>query len=221
MNNAQDPGAQSIDEIAKDIVDNDPSNAMARPGKNSSASKLLRKPVTWVVALVLVAAIIGVVVSLESGSPVVGGGNGRAFAGYICHGTQFTLFDNVNADAVSNGGSQPTFSTHGKAYCLMYVQTYHWNNGAGSPAGTVGLARLSGPAALPSYVRSLPTKTSAGQNGAANVNWYAAVSISKPVILDGAYSCTDSDPSTWSSDKASGGAGFCLVYADLAIPPTK
>lgn len=221
MNNAQDRNAQSIDEIARNIVNGDPSNAIGRPGKNRFTGGLLRKPVIWVAGAVVVATIVGIVLSLGNGSSLGGGATERGFAGYVCHGTQLTLFDNVNADAVSNGGSQPTFSTHGKAYCLMYIQTYHWNNGTGSPPGTIGLVRLSGPGAIPSYVGSLPAKTTAGENGAANVNWYASVSINKPVILDGAYSCTDSDPSTWSSNKASGGAGFCLVYADLAIPPAK
>jgi len=39
----------------------------------------------------------------------------------------------------------------------------------------------------------------------------------KPVILDGSYTCYDSDPSTWSADKSSGGAGFCIVKVVPAI----
>jgi hypothetical protein len=213
MNDAQDQSARSIDEIAKDIVNNDRSNGKGRPGKESSRARFLKRPVTWVLFVAIVGIIVAV--TLESGS------SGKNLAGYVCHGTQVTLFSNYNGDTVANGGSRPTFSTHGQAYCLMYVQTYHWNKGAGSPPGRVGLLQLSGPVALAKYVGSLPTKASAGSNGAANVNWYASVSISKPVILDGTYSCTDSDPSTWSSDKASGGAGFCLVYANLATAPTK
>lgn len=220
MNNAEDRNGQSIDELARSIVNNDPSNAAGRPGKKGSTGRFFRKPLIWVAGAVLVAAIVGIVLSLGHGSSP-GGATEHGFVGYVCHGTQLTLFDNVNADAVSNGGSRPTFSTHGNAYCLMYVQTYHWNNGAGSTPGTIGLVRLSGPGAIPSYVASLPAKTSAGENGAANVNWFASVPITKPVILDGEYSCADSDPSTWSTNKESGGAGFCLVYADLAIPPHK
>jgi len=219
MSNGQDRGERSIDEIAEAIVDSDPSNGSGRPGKNLSKSRFLKRPTTWVAALILLGAVVGVVVATSGhGSPAASGGKIRSFAGYFCQGDQFTLFSNANAEAVSNGGSDPTFSTHGKAYCLMYVQTYHWNKGAGSPPGTVGVVRLSGPAKIPKYIASLPAKTSKGQNGAPNVNWFATVSIAKPVILDGTYACTDSDPSTWSSDKASGGGGFCLVYADLAMP---
>ncbi|MGO9582835.1 MAG: hypothetical protein ACLP36_08515 [Acidimicrobiales bacterium] len=223
MSNTQDKGAQPIDEIARHIVDKDPSNGTERPGKSRSTTRVLRKPVTWVAALVVVAAIVGIVLALtlKSGPSVANPGENPIFASYICHGNQITLFSNINADAVSNGGSRPRFSTHGKAYCLMYIQTYHWNKGKGSPPGTVGLVRLKGPGTLPSSIGSLPAKTSPGSNGAANINWFASVSISKPVILDGTYSCADSDPSTWSSNKESGGDGFCLVYAALAIPPAK
>jgi len=222
MSNTQDRSPQSIDRIATDIVNNDPSNGKGRPGKNSSTGRFLKHPVIWVIALVIVGIVLAV--TLKSGSsPASGtkppGGKTSNFSDYVCHGTQITLFSSVNAEAVSNGATEPTFSTHGKAYCLMYIQTYHWNDGHGSPPGTVGLVRVSGPAALAKNISSLRAKASAGSNGAANINWYASVSISKPVVLDGEYACTDSDPSTWSSNKASAGAGFCLVYADLAIPP--
>jgi hypothetical protein len=223
MNDSQDRGAKSIDKIAQDIVDADHSNGRGRPGKKGPKGRLLTRPAVWLAGFVVVAAIIGIVLSvtLKSGAPSGGASTTRGFVGYVCQGHQFTLFNNINADAVSNGGSPPTFTTAGKAYCLMYIQTYHWNSGAGSPPGTVGLVRVSGPAALPKYIGSLPAKSSPGSKGVPNVNWYVSVAITKPVILDGTYSCADSDPSTWSSDKASGNAGFCLVYADLAIPPSK
>jgi hypothetical protein len=218
MNNPQNADAPSINGIAGDIVDADPSNGARRPGKNTAAAKLAKARFKWIAALVLVLAVGAVLaVTLHSATPAAGGKT-HGFSGYVCHGTQATLFDNINAEAVSNGASRPTFSTHGMAYCLMYIQTYHWNKGAGSPPGSVGLVRLGGPAALPESIASLSAKASSSQ-GVPNVNWFASVPITKPVILDGTYSCADSDPSTWSSDKASGGAGFCIVYANLAVPP--
>jgi hypothetical protein len=124
MSNGQDRGERSIDEIAEAIVDSDPSNGSGRPGKNLSKSRFLKRPTTWVAALILLGAVVGVVVATSGhGSPAASGGKIRSFAGYFCQGDQFTLFSNANAEAVSNGGSDPTFSTHGKAYCLMYVQT--------------------------------------------------------------------------------------------------
>jgi hypothetical protein len=218
MSNAEDR-SRSIDEIAKNIVVNDPSNGKGRPGKGRPRDSILKRPVIWVLALVIIGIVLAVTLrsSPSGGGHKTGKGKTESFTGYVCHGTQITLFSNINSDAVSNGASKPSFSTHGKPYCLMYIQTYHWNKGTGSPPGTVGLVRVSGPAALAKSIASLPAKAS-DQNGVSNVNWYATVSITKPVILDGTYSCTDSDPATWSSDTASGGAGFCLVYANLAIP---
>lgn len=215
MNDAGDTSGEPIEEIASDIVRRDLGRSSGRPGKNAPVRGFTRARA--IVLGVLAALVIGVVLALTlRGSGPPSGNNKVSVAGYVCHGNEAALFDNINADAVSNGGSQPTFSTDGKAYCLMYVQTYHWNKGAGSAPGTLGLVRVSG-AALPKYVSDLPAKTSPGSNGASNVNWYANVSLTKPVILDGTYSCVDSDPATWSSDSASGGAGFCLVDASLAI----
>jgi hypothetical protein len=219
MKDPQDRDAKSIDEIAQDIIDADASSSRGRPGKKTAKRRLSKRPGVWVAGLVVIAAIVGVFLALtlkNSSSPGVS--TTRGFSGYVCQGHQFTLFDNINADSVSNGGLLPTFSTAGKAYCLMYIQTYHWNNGAGSSPGRIGLVRVSGPAALPKYISSLKAQASAGSKGVPNVNWFVSVAITKPVILDGTYRCTDSDHSTWSSDKASGNAGFCLVYADLAVP---
>jgi len=220
MNNPQGGNEPSIDAIAGDIVDRDPSNGTGRPGKKTVATKLRRRPAVWLVALVVIAAVGAVLaLTLHSGSPSAGGGKPPHLAGYVCHGAEATVFDNINSDAVSNGASQPGFSTGGKAYCLMYVQTYHWNKGKGRPPGSVGLVRSTG-APLPAYIASLQAQASSSQ-GVPNVNWSASVPIAKPVIIDGTYSCADSDPSTWSSDSASHGAGFCIVKASLAVPPSK
>jgi PKD repeat protein len=40
----------------------------------------------------------------------------------------------------------------------------------------------------------------------------------KPVVINGSYTCSDSDPTTWSQNQASGGAGFCKVYVTKAVP---
>jgi hypothetical protein len=219
MSDPHNDTSRSIDEIAGKIIDTDPSNASGRPGKNGRAVALVRRRATWAVVLVLLVAIGAVVtITLRGNTPAAAPTHG--LAGYVCHGAQVPIFDNVNAQAVSNGGSAPTFSTHGTPYCLLYIQTYHWNKGKGSPPGSVGLVRLSGPAALPKYIEDLPAQASSSQS-VPNVNWSASVPITKAVIVDGTYSCADSDPSTWSSDTASGGAGFCIVDGSLAIPPSK
>jgi hypothetical protein len=132
-------------------------------------------------------------------------------AAYQCSGKQVTLFDNTNGDPVDSGGAPPTFTTKG-AWCVTYIQTYHWNGGRGEPPGTLGLKRVAGGAGLADAIGPFPAKASAGQNNAPNVNWYADVSQSPPSVIDGTYSCQDSGPATWSSNKASGGRGFCIVY---------
>ena len=68
MNNAEDRNGQSIDELARSIVNNDPSNAAGRPGKKGSTGRFFRKPLIWVAGAVLVAVIVGIVLSLGHGS---------------------------------------------------------------------------------------------------------------------------------------------------------
>ncbi|MBV8394678.1 MAG: PKD domain-containing protein [Actinobacteria bacterium] len=130
---------------------------------------------------------------------------------YTCSGAQKKLLDSTNTGGVVNGGRPPSFITFGKAYCLTQITTYHWNNGQGAPPGTLSLKTTG------QTIGPFPAKASAGQGGAKNVNWYANVSTSKPVVLNGVYSCVDSDPSTWSSNQQSHGTGFCTVYGVPAV----
>ena len=149
---------------------------------------------------------------------VTTGKNGTgAAAAYHCSGKQITLFDNTNGTGVNDGGAPPSFSTMGKAYCLTYIQTYHWNGGAGAPPGTLGLKRTGGAGTLPAVVGPFAAKASSGQNNAPNVNWYVYVAQSPPTVIEGNYTCSDSGPATWSSNSSSGGAGFCIIYAVPAV----
>ena len=67
---------------------------------------------------------------------------------------------------------------------------------------------------LPRELGPYKAKGSSGQGGAPNVNWYADVPQDPPAdILDGRYECVDSGEASWSSNKQSGGHGFCIVYA--------
>ncbi len=142
------------------------------------------------------------------------GENGPAFPRpkYKCVGAEFQLFSNWNADIVGRGGTLPTFDTHDKPVCLVSISTYHWNEGRGEAPGLIALFEFSGPV----WTDTLgPWKAtgSAGQGGAPNVNWTVTLSPSQePVVLDGTYSCEDSDPGTWSQNAASGGQGFCAVW---------
>lgn len=131
-------------------------------------------------------------------------------AKYTCTGNQIKLFDSSNGGGVQNGASPPSFTTQGKAYCVTQITTYHWNNGEGAQPGQLG---LSGSSTVGPYQAT----GSAGQGGAPNVNWQVTIPTTKPVVINGAYSCTDSDPATWSQDQQSHGTGFCTVYVQSAV----
>src|ERR1700729_1709273 len=54
-------------------------------------------------------------------------GSGGPTTAYQCSGSPITLFTNWNGGAVANGGTAPTFDTGGQPYCLVSIDTYHWN----------------------------------------------------------------------------------------------
>jgi hypothetical protein len=137
---------------------------------------------------------------------------------YTCSGKQVTIFDNTNGGLVANGGAPPTFSTHGKAYCVTYIETYHWNSGKGAAPGKLGLKRVAGPAgpAIKTEIGPLQAKASAGQNNAPNVNWYVGIPTTPASVIEGSYTCIDSGAATWSANPQSDG-GFCIVYAVPAV----
>lgn len=126
---------------------------------------------------------------------------------YTCTGPQTLLFDNWNTDAVADNGTPPTFSTDGARYCVTQLATYHDNGGNGAPAGTIGLRDGSSGSVLGPWT---------AQNDPANaLNWLATPP--SPTVIDGTYSCVDSDPSTWSQNAQSGGLGFCRVWVQAAV----
>lgn len=133
---------------------------------------------------------------------------------YECSGSEVVLFNNTNAFPVVGGGTPPSFGTNGKAYCLTYLEHYHWNDGRGASPGTIGLRRTAGSGIASFSVQAL---ASAGQGGARNVNWYAYVPRVSPVVLNGTYTCTDSGAASWSSNARSGGRGFCIVRGIPAV----
>jgi hypothetical protein len=135
---------------------------------------------------------------------------------YECVGSPFVLFDNWNTGAVANGGTQPVFDTGGKPYCLISLADYHFNNGPGvSSVGTVGLQSETTGELGPYQAVGLSA------SGALNADWIATVgSPTAPVVINGTYACTDSDPSTWSQNATSGGQGFCKVTVEAAVQVT-
>lgn len=133
-----------------------------------------------------------------------------------CRGPARKLFDNSNGGGVLGGGRPPSFTTHGSTYCVTQLITYHWNGGRGSAPGQIGLGGING-----SRVGMWTALGSSGQGGARNVNWTATLPTTpRPVVINGVYSCVDSDRMTWSQDAQTHGTGFCQVYVEKAVPST-
>ncbi len=151
-------------------------------------------------------------------------GGANSGGGWTCQidrvTNRVTVFDNSNGGTVENGATAPSFSTNGKAYCVVLLQTYHWNGGHGASPGTLALKRTGGGAAsVPAELGPYKASASSGQNNAPNVNWYVYPQPpgASPQVIDGTYACEDSGAATWSTT-SKGGPGFCEVYGVPAVP---
>lgn len=105
--------------------------------------------------------------------------------------------------AVQNGAKAPSIFTTTKPWHVVEVWTYHWNNGKGVAAGTIGL-------------RDLGSGKTYGPWRAKRVNgvyWAAYVSLDLP---PGRYRILDSSPATWAQNAGSGGRGMAWVMATPA-----
>jgi hypothetical protein len=120
----------------------------------------------------------------------------------------YTLSDNYNGYAVHNGPQyyplvQIANPGGGQIVFINELVTYHWNNGAGAPGGTLKLETLSGNVVATGYAFGTST------------DWQAYVS--PPVsVAPGNYMLVDSDPSTWSANSQSQNAGFARVFGYYA-----
>jgi hypothetical protein len=114
------------------------------------------------------------------------------------------VFDNSNISDVANGGTSPIV-TFSQAQLITSIRTYHWNNAQGAPAGTHMLRRDDGMTFGP-----WPVVASSGFQGAPNVDWTSKPAVTVPA---GRYTVIDSNPSTWSQNTLSGGAGFVTIKA--------
>ncbi len=123
------------------------------------------------------------------------------------------IFDNWNMGGVSNNPScNPSF-TITKPLRITYIDSYHWNDGAGTAEpGTISLVRDDGTEFGPWQAEGQP-----GMNGVSNAYWIAQPDV---VIPAGTYEILDSDQKTRSQNSASGGCGFSKVqgYADQSQP---
>jgi hypothetical protein len=147
-----------------------------------------------------------------------------------CKDPELVIFDNMNTDAVLNGGQAPSFDTttfgtssgtsiKSRRYCLIRIETYHWNNSKGTPPGKVGLTDANGQQVPPGPWQATG---SAGQGGAPNVNWSAPATNPTPggaVLIHGEYKVNDSSPLTWSGNAKAGKAFARVVVKEYEEGP--
>jgi len=113
-------------------------------------------------------------------------------------GAPQSVFNNGNVDAVGNGPTSETVMVLSATTRITKITDYHWNNGQGAPAGSIGLRGPTGQTYGP-WPASLTGKG----------YWVVTPNV---VLPAGRYVVIDSDPSTWSQNARSGGAG--MSWAD-------
>ena len=113
------------------------------------------------------------------------------------------IFNNGNSSGVINnptGG--PTTFTINDSYKVTLIIDYHWNNGQGASAGTIGLKDANG-----KVIGTWPVTVRSG------VYWDVIPNV---VIGPGTYTVVDSDLSTWAQNNQSKNQGITDVKG-LAI----
>jgi hypothetical protein len=113
------------------------------------------------------------------------------------------IFDNGNLALVFNNPSCIPSFTINVPHRITLIRNYHWNNGKGSPIGTIGLKRHDGTVYGPWRI-----SMSSSQGGAKNIYWIVNPNV---VIPAGTYTIMDSDHATWSHNPQSKGCGFSYV----------
>lgn len=103
-----------------------------------------------------------------------------------------------NDGPIEGGGGQPPTVKQDRAYFVTEVCAYHWNNGAGAPAGEITLQAADGTVYGP-WKATLRNE----------VYWVAQPNQELP---GGTYTLLDSDPSTWAQNSGSSGKGMGWAY---------
>lgn len=125
------------------------------------------------------------------------GGQEEGFGGPIVGaGQEVELFRNGDSRGVSNGGKAAGFVLDRPAR-ITSILAYHYNNGAGAPAGSLQVMADDGtlygawPAAL-----------------ANRLNWVVQPNV---VLPPGHYRVIDSDPATWAQNAGSNQQGHVII----------
>ena len=115
------------------------------------------------------------------------------------------LYTNGNTGSVSPGATAPSqFTITSGPVRLSALKTFHYVSPNGlSSAGMISLQGSDGKVYGP-----WQTTGSAGPGGIPNAFWTASIDVELPA---GIYTVIDSDPSTWSANADSGGAGMFWI----------
>ena len=114
------------------------------------------------------------------------------------------VFFNGNDGRVFNGPTRPTQVRFDRPVQINRITTYHWNNGQGTPVpGTIALMTSDG-----RWIGPWQAAGESGQGGAPNAYWSVTPNL---VLPAGTYTIIDSDPSTWSHNSGSDGAGHAWI----------
>jgi tetratricopeptide (TPR) repeat protein len=113
------------------------------------------------------------------------------------------IFDNMNLLPVSNNPEKfPQFDNENIGV-IKYIETYHWNDGKGSPPGTIALQQSNGKIIGPWEATGFP------KGDVPDVYWRA--SVDSVILTYDNYTIIDSNPETWSHNDRSDNTGFALV----------
>ena len=115
------------------------------------------------------------------------------------------LYATGNSGNVSVGPTAPSrFTVASGSVRITELKTYHYFRPDGLPsAGTISLKSSDGTVYGPWQTTGSPAV-----DGLANAFWTASIDVELPA---GIYTVIDSDPSTWSSNAASGGEGMFWI----------
>ena len=153
--------------------------------------------------LVLLALALVLTIPLLSACNIKGGSGSSASAIAVTATSETEIYNNGNVAGVINNptGGPTTFTITGN-YKVTLITDYHWNNGKGASAGTIGLKDTGG-----KVVGTWPVTVRSG------VYWDVTPQI---IIGPGTYTVVDSDPSTWAQNSQSKNQGITDIKG-LAI----
>lgn len=121
---------------------------------------------------------------------------------------EIEIANNRNVATVINGPKAFAQFTLNQPTVITKINTYHWNNGKGTPSpGKIGIRQHG----------SWQAKGLPGMTDAPNAEWWIYPNITLPI---GTYTITNSDAATWSQNQGSEQVGHFRIYG-YQLPNTQ